>query len=160
MRLVCLFAVFIAISGCSGSSQTRNGASQAYDFGLGLQAPGPAGVYADPNPAQCCWMGKRAIFTFASAEKARQLEFTFFAPQYPAGLGPEAFTLRFDGQSSVTRCCYDAGLHDLLIPLPSNLRNGPLEVTIEAKFAFVPKDFGMNGDVRSLSVIARKVAIQ
>ncbi|HTD34288.1 MAG TPA: hypothetical protein VK665_11540 [Candidatus Elarobacter sp.] len=116
------------------------------------------GIYAstDPNDPSCCGMQRRAEFDVEKDGPASDLAIQFYLPDIPFfRRHAQSAGVALDGRPQGTRCCFGPGMHTLLVRLPPALArsDGRVHVVLTMKYAFVPKEQHINGDVRSLSAI-------
>ncbi len=116
------------------------------------------GIYAstDPNDASCCAIRRRAEFDVEKDGPAQDLAIQFYLPDIPFfHRHAQSVGVALEGRPQPERCCFGPGMHMLLIRLPPALarRSGRVHVVLTMKYAFVPKEEHINGDVRPLAAI-------
>ncbi len=115
------------------------------------------GVYPVAAGDGCCFLSDRAVFGVRAPRAARNLRFTIYTLNYPQ-VPPQHLTFLIDGKTALRSGVLPKGIVSTVdVPLPSGSRGKPaLRVEIEAT-SFVPKEIGINGEPRRLSVVLSSV---
>ena len=114
------------------------------------------GIYAAYDAGSCCWVAAHAELKVLEPAGADTLLLNVYLPDFAVRSGANSLSVQIDGAPSARRCCLGPGEHELKIPLP-RAAHGLLTITLRPDHTFVPKQLGLNGDSRHLSVMLRQV---
>jgi hypothetical protein len=121
---------------------------------------GHAGIY--PADAEsCCWLSDDAKFSTRIPASAHKLTFVVFTPKAPPIVnGGENLTVSIDGKRVKDVKLQPGSGSSVVVPLGSRPGGGDWLARIELKLSnsYVPKDAGINGDLRRLSVVLHSVS--
>lgn len=153
----------LAVASCASKSVSAPPGAQgaiptAYDFTQNV-THAPVGVYADPGSKLCCFVGPSATIPLAIPSGSTNLNIAFYQLERKAHPSAEGtMVVRFDGKDPVTFAHLVPGFHTVSIPIPKGaLNKHTMDLDLTFPTAFVPKDEGMGGDTRLLSVVLRTV---
>lgn len=117
-----------------------------------------AGIYPAATAAQCCFLAARSWVVLDNAPSARLVVFTFYVPTVkPLLKQKERASIAFDGVHAAT-LQLALGPQNVTVAIPANVRGTRhLIAALRMSISFVPKQIGLNDDVRKLSVVLLKV---
>ena len=158
----------VAVVGCARTTggSTASGSSGAtlfYPTGTvppeNWKAQRESGIYPADTAKDCCFLAGQAHMTLDNPQGAQRAVFSFYVPAVkPLTERPESVSVAFDGVSSGAPAPLTTGAQDVLVNIPASVRDrAHLTATLTMSYAWVPKDVGLNGDTRHLSVILTKV---
>jgi hypothetical protein len=161
------FALFAAAaSGCygdsgSGSGSGDAGGAPAYRYPTGLATDAPtlhttSGVYpASANDDTCCWLNGNAHFFMPAQPGATSLTIQVYVPPVgPLATNPGTVSILDAHGKPVATKGLKNGIQTLTLALaPKSTAGGLVSIRLKTSTAFVPKDLGLNGDIRRLSVV-------
>jgi O-antigen ligase len=155
------YVVIFTIALCAFVTFTsRNAAAQQNVYPTGLNGPSDvvSGIYPGTDRGNCCWLGTQGALRITVPNGADTLLVTVFVPDYAARRNGQSLSLQVDHAAPQERCCFGAGQHEFAFRLPPSARGS--HVIIARLFAgstFVPKDIGLGGDTRRLSLLIRSI---
>ncbi len=112
------------------------------------------GIYLDTSPALCCFLNAKPSLQFDKPFGARIVVFTFDVPRTaPFAHRPERIEISFNGLTAGPPVVLSEGTHRVSFRLsPSLARSHHLVVAMRMSVAYIPKQLGINDDVRQLSI--------
>jgi hypothetical protein len=146
----------------SADSGNGNGVTGFYPKGI-LPFPNQVsavahGLYPEDTSQACCFLAQTARLRLAKPIGARVATFTFYVPHFPPFVSaPERITMAFDGIPA-GEAELRIGVRDASFTFPPQLvGKSNVEAVMTMSIAYVPKEIGINGDPRRLSVILKEV---
>lgn len=123
-----------------------------------------AGVYpvSSAEAQSCCWLGPEARFRVFADPGVRTVRLTVYEPKMGnlATAHQRVSLLDMNGRVFSSRPIA-TGLQTVLLPVPKDIvGSGAASVRLRMSTTIVPKDAGVNGDTRALSVILQQVSAQ
>jgi len=138
------------------------GAAEIYPAGILTTRDakgGIRGVY--PGAASCCWLGPEARFRVDADADAKTLKLTVFEPELGNLTASQRVSLLDTAGRVFSSHVVKAGGQTFTLAIPKNVvANGSVSVRLRMAASVVPKDLGVNGDNRRLSLILQDVSAQ
>jgi hypothetical protein len=141
---------------------TNESPPSAYDFTKGMLSGVPTGMFGDPSPTTCCFVGPEATLRLTRPPEAKTLVLTFYQPSLPAHPKRESsMIVTLNGEGSTTVSHLKSGYHVVSLSLPEHVRSAPI-LTVGLSFpnSFVPSQEKMGADTRHLSIVLRKAELR
>jgi hypothetical protein len=138
------------------------GPPSVYPAGIVAPASFPAavraGIYPASSAAQCCFLAGRTLLVLDNPANARRVVFTFYVPGVKPFLKQkEHVSIALDGVHAAT-VALALGEQNVTVAIPASVRaTRHLIAGLRMSVSFVPKQIGLNADVRELSVVLLKV---
>jgi hypothetical protein len=164
-----LSALTACYSDQSGSAQNASAtAGQPDIYPAGIVAARDAngkntsvGVYpvSSAEAQSCCWLAPEASFRVLANNDVRELRLTVYEPKIGrlATSSQQVSLLDANGRVFATRPVA-SGLQTVTLPVPRDVvGSGVVAVRLRMAVSVVPKDAGVNGDTRDLSLILQEV---
>jgi hypothetical protein len=134
----------------------------SYPDGVVVAPSGPdaaSGVFPEPAGNPCCWLSAKAHFAVSAKKGSKALRLAVYVVDV-AGLatGQSVSLVDAKGKTIAERLVH-LGPQSVTFPVPSPGAHGTVEVTLVMGKSVVPKDAGLNGDVRRLSVMLSKAEL-
>jgi O-antigen ligase len=151
LMVFCAFCTAVALP-------SRAHAGQEY-YPAGLQAKDlTSGIYMGNDPASCCWLGAKGAFSVRVPGGADTLLITVVEPDYAVSGTMQSLKLQVNGGPTQVQCCFGRGQHEFSFALARRAKAHTAHVRVWAGRTFVPKEIGLNGDPRRLSMLIAGVA--
>lgn len=117
--------------------------------------PSKSGIYAAPSQDGCCFLNKTATFILRKPPQAKSVLLNVYVSNndYLRTHG-QLVSAFFNGVSAGRPVAAHLGGQVLEFAIPAKLaRQNTLNTKLVMSTSYVPKDLGINGDVRTLSLI-------
>lgn len=116
------------------------------------------GVYPAPDASQCCFLASAASLKLDVPPNATMATFDFYIPDLPPfAHAPERVSASFDGKAWSRGTELQEGAQHMTLALPVKKHRGAVTALLRMSIAFVPKELGINQDVRKLSIMLLRV---
>lgn len=117
------------------------------------------GVYLETAPAACCFLGADAAFELRKPAGDSTIVFSFLVPATaPFAHAPEIVNVLFEGVPAGS-APLSPGVHDVRFRLsPAMAKRTRITSSMHMSISYVPKQIGMNGDTRRLSIKLLRVS--
>lgn len=117
-----------------------------------------AGVYPSSDRAQCCFLGGTAVLKLANPPNARTITLDMYVPDVRPFAGKaESIRITLNGKPVGGAAVLSLGANAVSISVTPAQARSQLVLVVKPSITFVPKDWGINGDVRRLSVMLLRV---
>lgn len=114
---------------------------------------------AGADAGSCCWLGPEADFRVMAPAGARVLTLTTYEPVIPKLSDAQSVSLLDAAGHVVSARRVAPGKQTVNLPLSKkSVTNGAVSVRLRMGSSIVPKDAGLNGDPRRLSVMLISVS--
>ncbi|MHB1551268.1 MAG: hypothetical protein ACYCX6_08780 [Vulcanimicrobiaceae bacterium] len=117
------------------------------------------GLYPGQTQAQCCFLSAAASLSLDKAATATSATFEFYVPDVPPFAdAPEIVIIAFNGVRAGAPVALAPGLHDVHLALPSRFAGArAVTAALRMSVSYVPREIGLNGDARRLSIMLLRV---
>ena len=163
ITLLMMVALLTACNRGNGYQSTAGpGGVAVYPAGIVLPADyatgARSGIYSSDEPKTCCFLAGSALLTLDNPAGAQFAVFTFYVPSVAPLKNGETVRVRLEGTSAGAPAHLSPGMQDVTFTIPPPLRNRRhLAATLDMSVKWVPKNIGLNADLRELSVMLVRI---